>query len=412
VHPSLATVLARLASPRGALVVGSATLLLAAAAVPLAFVSGGQSSGLPAVPFGLVGYVVASRQRRNPIGWILLALAFVFLLASDAGQYAVMAYRQGYHLPLARAAAFVAGWWIWLALLLPLPVGLFPDGRLSGRWRYVLWAYAAVGGALVAVLTWRDATGIGARRIEIDSTGELKAVGSASGAAAVLYALFLAFCAFWVLRPVLAYRHSTGDYRQQLKWLLSGGVICLVGFVLTLSGLSFAFAAILALPIGMGVGILKHRLYEVDRLISRTVSYLIVTGLLAGAFVGIVVLTTRVLPFSSSVGVAASTLAAAGLFNPLRLRVQRVVDRRFNRARYDAEAIVAAFSAHLRGALDVETVRSELLGAVGRAVEPAHATLWIGAPAPTGEPTPALAANDPRHMLHRSSGERRQPCRV
>ena len=121
------------------------------------------------------------------------------------------------------------------------------------------------------------------------------------------------------------------------------------------------FVSVVALPVGIGVGILKYRLYEIDRLISRTLSYLIITGLLAGVFVGIVALATDVLPFSSPVGVAASTLAAAALFNPLRLRVQRLVDRRFNRARYDAEAIVAAFTLRLRDAVDLDTVRGELL---------------------------------------------------
>jgi hypothetical protein len=103
----------------------------------------------------------------------------------------------------------------------------------------------------------------------------------------------------------------------------------------------------------------------------------ILTGLLVGVFVGIVVLATEVLPFSSPVAVAASTLAVAALFNPLRLRVQRLVDRRFNRARYDAEAIVAAFTLRLRDAVDLDTVRSELLLAVDRAVEPAHASVWL-----------------------------------
>ena len=135
-----------------------------------------------------------------------------------------------------------------------------------------------------------------------------------------------------------------------------------------------------ALPVGIGVGILKYRLYEIDRLISRTLSYLIITGLLVGVFVGIVVLATDVLPFSSPVGVAASTLAAAALFNPLRLRVQRLVDRRFNRARYDAEAIVAAFTLRLRDAVDLDTVRGELLAAVDGAVQPAHASVWIRPP--------------------------------
>jgi len=135
-----------------------------------------------------------------------------------------------------------------------------------------------------------------------------------------------------------------------------------------------------ALPLGLGIGILKYRLYDIDRLISRTLSYATVTALLAGVFLGIVVLTTHVLPFSSPVGVAASTLAAAALFNPLRKRVQHVVDRRFNRARYDAESIVEAFSLRLRDAVDLDTVRFELLQAVDRAFEPAHASVWIRSP--------------------------------
>jgi hypothetical protein len=128
--------------------------------------------------------------------------------------------------------------------------------------------------------------------------------------------------------------------------------------------------------VAIGVGILKYRLYDIDRLISRTVAYAIVTGVLAAVFVGIVALATEVLPFSSPVAVTASTLAAAGLFNPLRLRVQRVVDRRFNRRRYDAEATVAALVGQLRGAVDPEAVQVALTGAVSAAVEPAHVYVW------------------------------------
>jgi hypothetical protein len=138
-----------------------------------------------------------------------------------------------------------------------------------------------------------------------------------------------------------------------------------------------ASVGIAALPISIGVGILRYRLYEIDRLISRTISYAIVTGLLVGLFVGIVALATDVLPFSSPVAVAASTLAAAALFNPLRRRVQHLVDRRFNRRRYDADAIVAAFTARLLDAVDLETVRVELLNAVNEAVLPSHASVWI-----------------------------------
>jgi hypothetical protein len=194
-----------------------------------------------------------------------------------------------------------------------------------------------------------------------------------------------------VVRQVRAYRHASGESRQQLKWLMSGGSVCIIGLIVALApgapnGLLFqvisdvAVLAFAALPLSIGVGILTYRLYDIDRLISRTLSYLIITGLLVGVFIGIVVLATDVLPFSSPVAVAASTLAAAALFNPLRLRVQRLVDRRFNRARYDAEAIVAAFTLRLRDAVDLDTVRGELLHAVNGAVQPAHASLWIRPP--------------------------------
>ena len=137
------------------------------------------------------------------------------------------------------------------------------------------------------------------------------------------------------------------------------------------------FLGLIALPISIGIGILRYRLYDIDRLISRTLSYALLTGLLVGVFVGLVLLTTRVLPFSSPVGVAASTLAAAGLFAPLRTRLQRLVDRRFNRARYDAEATVAAFGARLRDAVDPETVLSELAAAAGGSLQPAHVSVWV-----------------------------------
>ena len=131
------------------------------------------------------------------------------------------------------------------------------------------------------------------------------------------------------------------------------------------------------LPVTVGVAILRFRLYEIDRLISRTLSYALLTGLLVGVFAGVVVLTTRVLPFSSPVGVAASTLAAAALFNPLRRRVQHLVDRRFNRARYDRDALVARFGTRLRDAVDSETVVAELAGAAASSVEPAHISVWV-----------------------------------
>jgi hypothetical protein len=135
--------------------------------------------------------------------------------------------------------------------------------------------------------------------------------------------------------------------------------------------------AIIALPISFGVAILKYHLYDIDRIISRTLAYAIVTGLLVGVYAGLVLLTTQVFRVHTPVAVAASTLAAAALFNPVRQRVQQAVDRRFNRARYDADQMVAAFAARLKDAVDLDSVRNDLAGVVSRALEPAHVSVWM-----------------------------------
>jgi hypothetical protein len=134
---------------------------------------------------------------------------------------------------------------------------------------------------------------------------------------------------------------------------------------------------IIALPVCIGVAILKYRLYEIDRIISRTLAYAIVTGLLVGLYAGLVLLATEVLTLKSPVAVAVATLATAALFNPVRRGVQRIVDRRFNRARYDAERTVDAFAAGLQGAVDLDSVRDGLVGVVDRALEPAHVSVWV-----------------------------------
>ena len=140
-----------------------------------------------------------------------------------------------------------------------------------------------------------------------------------------------------------------------------------------------------ALPICLGVAVLKYRLYELNRIISRVVSYTLITALLAGVFAGLILLATRVLPVKGPVAVAVATLVIAGLFNPLRRRVQRAVDRRFNRSRYDAEAVVAAFTARLRHTVDLDALRHDLVGVTHEAFQPAHVSMWL-APAPIGEP--------------------------
>ena len=280
-----------------------------------------------------------------------------------------------------------------------LAILLFPDGRPpSSRWRSVLWVYLAVAilylvGA--AVVTAGAVTG---HHIRVDSSGNLVMLshptGSAAwwGAAEAVFFPVLAVC--WLgslVAQVASYRRSSGERQQQLKWLLSGSAVAGVGIPLTtwLSGMHGILgvaggiagaATLLALPVCMGVAILKYRLFDIDRIVSRTLAYAIVTGLLVGLYAGLVLLATQVLSVSSPVAVAAATLAAAALFNPLRRRVQRGLDRRFNRARYDADQMITAFAAQLQGAVNLGTVRDDLTEVVRTALEPAHVSIWIRQP--------------------------------
>jgi hypothetical protein len=142
-------------------------------------------------------------------------------------------------------------------------------------------------------------------------------------------------------------------------------------------GVAELLAGLAALPVSIGVGILRYRLYDIDRIISRTLAYTLVTGMLIGVYAGLVLLATRVLSVHTPVAVAAATLAAAALFTPLRRRVQQAVDRRFNRARYDADQTVTAFAARLKDAVDLDSIRDDLAGTVDQALEPAHVSVWV-----------------------------------
>jgi hypothetical protein len=274
---------------------------------------------------------------------------------------------------------------------------LFPDGHLpSRRWRWPLGLFLAVAALWQLGAFGIAVSAIAGHTIQVDSGGNVLQNSHPHGNWAwwgyvqdVFFPVLLVSWFAWLVWQVPRYRHSTGEHRLQLKWLLSGAACFVVsGAIAVTSGggqtggvwsvvEKLDWVGLVIFPICIGVGILRYRLYDIDRLISRTLSYLIVTGLLVGVFAAIVVFGTRVLPFSSPVAVAASTLAAAGLFNPLRGRVQRFVDRRFNRTRYDAEAIIAVFTFRLRDAVDLETVQSGLLAAVNQAVAPTHASVWI-----------------------------------
>ena len=392
----------RLASSM-AVVLGALGLVLAAAWVPLTYLTGdlqGSRDGAAlafAVATGTLGMLVAWRQPRNPEGWLLLGLAVAAGATFDSGLYAVLDYRVHHgRLPLGELAVLVKGTvGPPLLFVFALVILLFPDGRLTRRWTWVLRAYLVVVLVDIAGLAATEAGTIAGRHVQVNLNGGYSGPGGPSGVlvtvAEVTFAALIAGSLIWpafVARQVLSWRRSAGDRRQQLKWLIAGAAIAVAGLALIAFGppkdqtpgrvvRDLAFVALAALPASIAVGILKYRLYDIDRLISRTLSYALVTGLLIGVYAGIVTLATRVLPFSSPVGVAASTLVVAALFNPMRRRVQRIVDRRFNRVRYDAEATVAAFAARLKEAVDLDSVRDDLTSVVRTALEPDRVSVWV-----------------------------------
>jgi hypothetical protein len=139
-------------------------------------------------------------------------------------------------------------------------------------------------------------------------------------------------------------------------------------------------AVALTIPAAVAVAVLRYRLYDIDRVITRTGAYAIVTGLVIGIYAGLALLATQVLRFRTPVAVAGATLAAAALFSPIRRWVQRMVDRRFNRARYHADQTVAVFAARLKDAVELDSVRDDLAEAVDQALKPAHVSVWISPP--------------------------------
>ncbi len=386
--------------PWPALVLAALTVALMIASGPisrLARLSSGVGIGFVIVLVGFlpVGLILVRNRPRNPIGWAMLLGAFFGSVTAVAGAYAVAAYRLHHDLPLPQIAVFLQPSWAPCIVLIAIAIMLFPDGVLpSGRWRWGVGAVLSVGMLWMLGAYAIAAEAIALNQVVIEPSGDLKQIDyPTSGWAwwgvlqSVWFLLILCVGVVWLVSRVPAYRAATGERRQQLKWLIFGGSAAVVGVVISVvlsnfSGVlgfigSVAVLGLLGIPLSIGVGMTKYRLYDIDRIVSRTLAYALLTGLLVAVFVGLVLLTTRVLPFSSPVGVAASTLAAAGLFAPLRLRLQRLVDRHFNRARYDAEATVAAFGLRLQDAVDPETVLTELAAAAGSSLQPTHVSVWV-----------------------------------
>jgi len=349
--------------------------------------------------FSVVGAIVASRRPQNPIGWIYLAIGLSQSLSVFTFPYA------GYglivapgSLPMADVVSWVAAW-IWapgLVLFMTIALLLFPDGRyLSPRWRLV--GAAAIGAMVlmtvpVAVLDWplRGAALIqetdAASGAPIDLPFAIQLVGLGIVAAAAVASL---------ASLVLRWRRAQGIERAQLKWLafaVSVEIPVLFGITFLpllfpmLSDIDPRLGAMVTLvttpliPVAIGIAILRYRLYDIDRIISRTVSYAVVTLMLAVVFIGVVLGLTAVFESftgGNTVAVAASTLIVAALFQPLRRRVKDRVDRRFDRARYDGQRTADAFASLMRDETDLGAVADDLTSVIDRVLAPRDTTLWI-----------------------------------
>jgi hypothetical protein len=389
-----------LASPTAwSMVLGVLAGVSLAVMVPLSLLSHQVGNTVVALVIGVpcagVGLVVARRQPGNPLGWLFLVIAVCVFLSTVGGDYAVVDYKLGYHLPLGAAGLALDPLWAAALALFVVVFLLFPDGSLPSRfWRLALWAFCLLYVVLLVALAVATSSALAAHPVRVDATGGLSTVDNPAGWFAVvehsILLVLLPFSLAFIGRQALSWRRSSGERRQQLKWLASGAAVAIVSLVLAVafstSGTTtavrewldnLAWFGLAALPVSMGVAILKHRLYEIDRIISRTLAYAVVTGVLVGVYAGLVLLATHVLAVTTPVSVAAATLAAAALFSPLRRRVQRIVDRRFNRARYDAEVMVAAFALRLKDAVELESVRDDLADVVQQALEPAHVWVWM-----------------------------------
>jgi len=391
-------------SARLAWTMPSLALVLLVAATLLPTLGGGAPPGLfePTFSAMILGYaavggIVAARRPDNPIGWLLAAGALCAALTALGAEY-------GEHglvtdpgsLPGARFAAWVAMWVVlpaWGAVLFLLL--LFPTGRLlTARWRWAARLTAAsVGlGAIAQALVPRQLSEneAVANPFHVSgAAGDVLAVLNTVTDVATLPTLLLALGAL-----VVRLRRSRGEERLQLEWFVYVAAVAALGLILGVVGENavgsgswlwqvpfyLGMVALAALPVAIAVAMLRYRLYDIDLVINRTLVYAALSATLAGAYLGGVLvlgLVVRPLTGSSNLAIAGSTLAVAALFGPARAQIQRVVDRRFYRRRYDAARTLEAFGARLRDEVDLEALGADLRHVVVETMAPAHVSLWL-----------------------------------
>jgi hypothetical protein len=339
----------------------------------------------------LVGGLLAARRPSNPIGWLLGGIALAWALQQFSFGYA--AYGLVAHPGSLPAATPMTLLYVTMVLLIELGIALlfllFPDGRLpSPRWRPVLWAGLVATAVLLpgAMTDPRPIGNLGVRSpIQVDPA--LHGILTLSWLIAffVLFGVLLASVASVLLR----FRGARGEVRQQLKWFAYATALWPLGSGLLFFGfdpdlptdqiaMALLVAASVAMPVAVAVAIFKYRLYDIDRIINRTIVYGLLTAILGLGYTGAVLLLGQALGRGrSNLAVAGATLATAALVRPARRRVQEAVDRRFNRRRYDAAKTIEAFSSRLRAQVDLDTLTAELLAVINQTMEPTSVSLWL-----------------------------------
>jgi hypothetical protein len=364
---------------------------------------GGLVIFLPFLAFPLVGALIASKRPQNPIGWICLTAGFLWMLIVLSDSYGTYGLAKPGSIPYP-VASEALGLWLWVppvGLLGTYLILLFPNGRLpSRRWRPLAW----LSGAVIVL----GSVGIALAPGSVEDLGGVRNPFGLEGAPWVAYAAvvvpLLPVCILAsAVSLVLRYRRSGGEERQQVKWIaFAASFVGLVALITVVSTQMFApesletagtqplwlellqdveLLSLAGVPVAVGFAILRHRLYDIDVVINRTLVYGSLTAMLVAVYYGSVVILQYIFRAlsggESQFAIVASTLAIAALFNPLRRRVQGFVDRRFYRRKYDAAKTLETFSAKLRDETDLDSLNSELLSVVRDTMQPEHLSLWL-----------------------------------